>query len=158
MIQRRLVTGSKRRQRGAVAVEMAIVTPVLVLLMLGVLDFGRVMYAAMTVTNAARAGAGYGAQTGGTAVDYDGIRAASLADATNLPGDAYNTDHVAVTPRRFCRCVGMPGEVNCIAHGCTGAPEVYVESTAVRDFHTLVPYPGIPNSVQLSRTAIIRVQ
>jgi Flp pilus assembly protein TadG len=31
---------------------------VLVLLMLGAVDFGRVMYAGMTVTNAARAGGG----------------------------------------------------------------------------------------------------
>ena len=86
------------------------------------------------------------------------MTASALGDATNLSIDAYNMEHVAVTPRRFCRCVGGSGEVNCVNHGCAEAPEVYVEVTAVRDFHTVVPYPLIPNSVQLSRTAIIRVR
>jgi hypothetical protein len=53
-------------------------------------------------------------------VDHDGMRGASLANATNLPVDTHNTAHMAVTPRRFCRCVGTAGEVNYVAHGCTG--------------------------------------
>ena len=158
MIQRLLKVRSKRGQRGITTVEMVVATPLLVLLMLGAVDFGRVMYAGMTAANAARAGAGYGAQTDGTAAHYDGMISSALGDATNLSIDAYNLEHVVVTPRRFCRCVGGSGEVDCINHGCAEAPEVYVEVTAVRDFHTVVPYPLIPNSLQLSRTAIIRVR
>ena len=158
MIRRKLREGSKRRQRGITSVEMLIVIPLLVLLMLGAVDFGRVMYAGMTTTGAARAGAGWGKQTNGTAGSVNGIAIAVLADAINLPVDAYNTEHVNVTSRRVCRCVGgQPNEVDCVDTGC-GPPEVYVEVTAVRDFRTLIPYPLIPDSVQISRTATMRVQ
>jgi Flp pilus assembly protein TadG len=45
------------RERGAAAVEMALVLPVLVLLVLGIIDFGRVFNAQQTLTYAARSGA-----------------------------------------------------------------------------------------------------
>jgi hypothetical protein len=47
-------------RRGAVAIEMAFIMPVLMLLILGSIDFGRFMYTWIAVTNAARAGAGIG--------------------------------------------------------------------------------------------------
>jgi Flp pilus assembly protein TadG len=46
-----------RAERGQDAVEFAIMLPLLLLVMLGVADFGRVMYSAITITNAAREGA-----------------------------------------------------------------------------------------------------
>ncbi|MGY3564733.1 TadE/TadG family type IV pilus assembly protein [Sinomonas sp. RB5] len=45
------------RERGAAAVEFALVLPVLILLVLGIVDFGRVFNAQQTLTFAARAGA-----------------------------------------------------------------------------------------------------
>lgn len=42
-------------------VEFALTLPILILILLGVLDLGRVYFATMTVTNAAREGARYGA-------------------------------------------------------------------------------------------------
>lgn len=42
-------------------VEFTLTLPLLVLIMVGVLDLGRLYFAAMTVTNAAREGARYGA-------------------------------------------------------------------------------------------------
>jgi Flp pilus assembly protein TadG len=47
------------RRRGAVAAELALILPLLVLLVLGTVDFGRFAYTYIAVTNAARAGAGY---------------------------------------------------------------------------------------------------
>ncbi|KRF08447.1 pilus assembly protein TadE [Arthrobacter sp. Soil782] len=46
----------KRDDRGAVAVEMALLLPVLVLLLLGIMEFGRAYNAQVTLTNAAREG------------------------------------------------------------------------------------------------------
>lgn len=43
-------------ERGAVAVEMALLLPVLVLLLLGIMEFGRAYNAQVTLTNAAREG------------------------------------------------------------------------------------------------------
>lgn len=46
-----------RRSRGQALVELAIITPILLLLLLGAIDLGRVFYAQMTVNDAAREGA-----------------------------------------------------------------------------------------------------
>ena len=46
-----------RRERGAVAVEMAIILPLLLLVVGGIVDFGRLLFTQNIVTNAAREGA-----------------------------------------------------------------------------------------------------
>lgn len=46
----------RTNDRGAVAVEMALLLPVLVLLLLGIMEFGRAYNAQVTLTNAAREG------------------------------------------------------------------------------------------------------
>jgi len=55
-------TKMKRRasERGQSLVELALCLPLLVLILLGVLDFGRVFNAYIVITNAARNGAYYG--------------------------------------------------------------------------------------------------
>src|SRR5262245_48073167 len=63
----RVTTGTGWRQRrprpAATAVEFAMVVPVLLLMVLGGVDFGRFAYTYIAVTNAARAGAFSGATT-----------------------------------------------------------------------------------------------
>lgn len=46
----------KEKDRGAVAVEMALLLPVLTLLLLGIMEFGRAYNAQVTMTHAAREG------------------------------------------------------------------------------------------------------
>ena len=146
-------------QQGIIAIEAVIVLPIMFLILFTILDFGRLMNASITTTNAARTAAGYGAQDTSHAIDYTGMRSAAFADAINLNIDAYNTSPVIITTERICRCVGMGNNVSCAGvASCSSGIEVYVKSTATRDFHTLVPYPLIPSSVQLTRSATIRVQ
>ena len=52
--------GTGRGRRGAAVAELAVVLPVLLSLVLLCIDFGQFAYYYMAVTNAARAGAGYG--------------------------------------------------------------------------------------------------
>jgi hypothetical protein len=47
----------QRSERGQSLVEFALILPILVLLLVGILDFGRAVYAFNTVNNAARQGA-----------------------------------------------------------------------------------------------------
>jgi hypothetical protein len=47
----------RRSERGAAAVEMALVLPVLLFLVFGIIDFGRMLNAQITLTEAAREGA-----------------------------------------------------------------------------------------------------
>lgn len=59
----------QQRERGAVAVEFALLVPVLVLLILGIMEFGRAYNAQVALTNAAR----------------EGVRVMAI---TNVPADA----------------------------------------------------------------------
>ncbi len=52
-----------RSQSGASLIELGIITPLLLLLALGAIDFGRAYYLSIEVTNAARAGVQYGLKT-----------------------------------------------------------------------------------------------
>lgn len=45
---------SRNTERGAVAVEFALLVPILVMLLLGIMEFGRAYNAQVTLTNAAR--------------------------------------------------------------------------------------------------------
>jgi Flp pilus assembly protein TadG len=56
-MKRRRHAASDSRDRGSVAVEFALLLPVLLLLIFGVIDFGRAINAQITLTQAAREGA-----------------------------------------------------------------------------------------------------
>ncbi|MGO4590806.1 TadE/TadG family type IV pilus assembly protein [Paenarthrobacter sp. 2TAF44] len=74
----------KKNERGAVAVEMAILLPVLLLILIGVIEFGRALNVQVSLTQAAREGARY------AAVHYqDGpldVTGTALASAPSLAG------------------------------------------------------------------------
>ena len=74
-----------RSEGGTSAVEFAIVAPVLIFLLIGLIDVGRYTYYGILAANAARAGAQYGAQSVYTAIDSPGMQNAALADGQNLP-------------------------------------------------------------------------
>ena len=147
----------RRRQHGVATVEAAIALPVLIIILVIIVDFGRAMYSGITTSNAARSAVGFGAQATAIAVDHAGMVAAALADAENLPINGANPAHVDATARHFCRCPGSSSEVSCTSSGCGQAPEVYVEVTTSRDFGTAGSYPGVPSDFSLSRTAVMRV-
>jgi len=60
----------KREEKGQTLVEMAIVLPLLILLLFGIFEFGRVGHAYLTLNYAAREGA----RLGVTGVDDDAVR------------------------------------------------------------------------------------
>ena len=151
-------TLSSTKQKGVAAIEAVIVLPIIIFFMLAVIDFGRVMYVSITTTNAARAAAGYAAQSTNLVIDTSGIRASALSEASDLISDAFNSDPVAVSSKRVCKCSGSSSEVFCTNNLCTGQVEIFVEVTATRDFRTVVSYPLIPNQLVISRTATIRAQ
>ena len=142
----------QRSESGAAIVEMAVITPLLLVLALGVGDFGRVLYTAITLSHAARAGAAYGAQSTGYTGDTEGIQQAA-------DGEAQEIAPISVTSQRVCECTGG-ASVSCMVPNCGGygPPRVFVEVTTTRTFQTLVPFPGVPATVALSRTAKVRVQ
>ena len=146
-------------ERGTQLVEMAMLSPFLVLLAMGATDFARVSYTSITLANAARTGAQYALQSSIHALDNGQIQTAACNEADDL--DPSTTCVITVTSARFCRCPGATGVVGCGASpNCTAnAPkEVYVTVTATKTFNTLVTYPGIPASIPMTRQATLRIQ
>ena len=84
---------SRKLQRGAVALEFALVFPVLLLLLVGIVDFGLVMGAQSQVANAAREGGRAGALTG---MQSEAESAAKAAIAS-MPGATNSDTKVVVT-------------------------------------------------------------
>src|SRR5204863_18342 len=80
---------SRRSRRGVAVVELAVLLPLLVMIFLITVDFARVFYFSLTLTNCARAGALYACDPV-AAVEREGGRWASVhggqyADETNQP-------------------------------------------------------------------------
>ena len=70
---------TRRSERGAALVELAVALPLLAVIMVGAIDFGRAFRTAMIVTNAARAGALYGQHSQPNAGSTTGMRDAANA-------------------------------------------------------------------------------
>jgi len=139
-------------EAGSAAVEMALLSPLLVLILLGTIDFGRLFYDGITVASAARAGVQYGARSPSKSGDVVGIQQAALADAIDMNG-------VSVTVEQYCECANG-SSVNC--NSDCGVfdrnPQVYVRVRAQKTFRTLFPYPGIPHTVDINQEAVMRAK
>lgn len=116
-----------RRDDGAAAVEFALVLPLLLILVFGIIDFGRLMYTANTLTSAVREGARFASVQevldfsavqdhmqpymsvglGGTPLDASAITMTDGVDVSGVHnvtiGAVY--DFNAITP--FANLVGM---------------------------------------------------
>jgi Flp pilus assembly protein TadG len=143
---------NKRNRTGTATIELALLLPLLLLIALGAVDFGRVFYMGVEVANAARAGVQYGAQDLGHSTDYTGMQTAALNDGKDIPG-------MSATASRWCQCAGGT-PTSCAASYCGAAsvPAVYVQVNTSATFNTLMKYPGVPSTVTLNKQAIMRVQ
>ena len=147
-------------RNGLAIVELAFLILLLMLILMGLIDFARVFYAAVTISDAARAGAQYGSQTNGHTQDKAGMTTAAEEDSVNL------VDGITVTASSYCRCQGSPVRINCITETCPcitadcpeRVPQLYVEVQAQHLFETLTQIPLLPKSVGLNQVTTIRVQ
>ncbi len=138
--------------RAAVAIELALLAPVLLLMLVGVIDFGGAIYERMQLTSAARAGVQFAIQSAANADDTAGILQA-VQTAGSL--DAAN---ITITTTQFCGCAD--GSAAACGDTCGGdAPAgTYVSVTVVEQFSTLFTYPGISNPITLQSEAVFRVR
>jgi len=161
-LKRRRRAATFRSERGAAFVELAIATPLLVLIIVGAVDFARVFYMAMVLQNAARAGAQYGASSVGRSTETGN-------DTGNISLTAKTSANVSIGTisafsSRLCQCATNTGVFSAAALGCsdpcTGQHLVLtVTVTAAKDFSLIsaYPLPGVPHTFNLSRAATLRV-
>lgn len=120
--------------------ELAALLPVLIVVLLGIAEFSRLWYAYITVDNAARVGAQYGAQSAEAAHDVAGIEAAVREEVATL---------FDVTPSN--PSVYVLSGTDPYGYG-------FVSVTVTYFFHPLLPVPGIPSSLNLTKTSVMRVK
>ena len=144
-----------RRENGASIAELALITPMFFLIMLGGIDFARAYYLSMEISGAAQAAAVYGSTH---RTDTAGITAVAKADAPDVP-----SADLTVTPTWGCECsnatVGSTSSsTSCTTTPtCTGNTVVYWEKvTASGSFSPVFNWPGIPSSMSFSQTAVMR--
>lgn len=90
------------KESGAVAVEMALLLPVLILLLLGIMEFGRAYNAQVTLTNAAREGVRVMAITNVRADAEAAARNAlsTLNTSSTNPTFAFTTSPTSTSPAK----------------------------------------------------------
>ncbi len=146
-----LRVGPGSAESGQSLVEMALLTPVLLLLLVGIIEVGRFAYYSIEVTNAARAAVQYGAQSLADSKDSSGLQTAAISDAPDLPGMRVNSTNL-------CACSESPSVfVACPAMGCAGHAVVFVRVDTTTNILPLFHYPGFPTTFTANGHAIMRV-
>jgi Flp pilus assembly protein TadG len=126
---------TRKNRAAAATVELAILLPLLSFLFVIAVDFARVFYPYLTITNSASSGALYASHDMTHATDLNGIQQVALADTSNLSPPPTVTSTIITD----------------------GAGVSHVEVTVAWPFKTVASYPGVPSSLTISRTVRMRV-
>jgi len=145
----------RRDERGAALVELALATPLLLILIVGVVDFARVFYVGMQVTDAARAGAQWGSSPSNPFVATTVQTRAQTASPQSAP------TILLADVKEECACVNdTTAPTTLTTAACTAACAnnrlVFVTVKASKSFSPIMRFPGIPNNVTISRTVTLR--
>ncbi len=149
---RRILRKLVQARAGSAVHEFALTAPVLLLLMVGAIDFGRSFYHSITISNAAAMAAFYGSQN----LMYSSHSSEMSTVAQNESADIGT---VSVSTARVCRCPNG-NSVDCVSGTCSGygAPQVYVRCDVSRAFDTMVNLSKVPDLFTIRRRVWMRIQ
>lgn len=135
-----IISMKRLNERGAVAVEFALLLPVVLLILFAIIDFGMMMYGREIVTNAAREGARAGIVQGPPKRTSGEI---TTIASNYLNGTGVNQADVTFTPA-----------------GAGLASPNTLTVTAVYNYNFLIPYIpnvlGVPNPLVITTQAVMR--
>jgi len=96
-----LVRNLLKNKKGQALVELALVLPILILLLMGTMEFGRIFHSYLVITNASREGA----RAGVVGLDDSGIKSSVRGVATSL---SLSDTQINITPGYGSRSRGVP--------------------------------------------------
>ena len=128
-------------RRGAAAVEFALVLPVLFTILLGCVDFGRMGHGYIAVTNAARAGAGFGSNNSYTTATYPTWVARVKQAVTDEMSGLNGFDPTLLSV-----------DVQSLPDG-NGSYQSQV--TVSYPFSTVTQWPGLPSTVTMTQKVVM---
>jgi Flp pilus assembly protein TadG len=136
--------------RGQAMLEVALVTPLLLLLLAGAIDIGRLAHYDTLLASGARAGAQYGSLNLITADNTAGMTAAAVNDIPHLTP-------VTIVSSNFCMCPGSNATVACTATACSTTHRMlYVKVSVTGTFKPLFNLMAYTQTSR-TRTAILQV-
>ena len=161
----------RKSDSGQSLLEVALLTPLLLLLVIGLIEVGRYAYIAILVGNAAHAGAAYGSQGLAQSADTAGIQQAAIDDFQNngqsasaltvnsWTSCACDNNGTLSMQTNLCSTSSNPSITNTISTCQTGGGHwvIMVSCEGSGTFNSLFSFPGIPASITVDRTATIRV-
>lgn len=137
------MTSARPSDRGQALVEFALVLPLLILLMVGLFDLGRAVYADSTLSNAARVGSRV-AIVNQNVSQIQAAAATKAAALDLLPADvsvSFRSD--PTNPSSTC----SPMRIGCVAF-----------VTVTYQYHPAVPIEGLVGPIVLTSTSSQRVE
>jgi Flp pilus assembly protein TadG len=153
-----------RDDRGSAFIELALILPTFVILCVGAAEFGRLAFASIEVSNAARAGVAYGSRNHATASNSSAMQAAALGDASDVasmsatagpcicPASAATASVPACTTAFF---TGANAFSSCPA--VSGTTE-YVQVDTSAAVPSMFQLPGLPTSYTVYGSATMTVE
>ncbi|MGD1210368.1 MAG: TadE/TadG family type IV pilus assembly protein [Candidatus Acidiferrales bacterium] len=162
-------------ERGTSLLEMALLTPVLLLLLLGIVEVGRYAELSIVVANAARAGVQYGAQSLAAAANTGNAGNSTTTPptlGTGIIGAATNDAPSALTPSSTnptpvcvsvwnCNSIASYEQSTCQSptYPCKSSAEpiLYIQVNTTANFSPLFSYPGLPTFLPVNGSAQMQV-
>ena len=140
-------------EAGNATVELGLVFMVLVVLVMGAVDFGRLSMERSRVVSAAQAGSQFAFNAQSSSIALEDIVVAVRNDAEDL------AEELAIDARQYCQCASGGGEVSCSSTCADGAfAPLYVEVSVGRDMALMFPYPFAEDSYSLSEVRTVRIR
>jgi Flp pilus assembly protein TadG len=164
------VTKSRRTQRGQSVLEFALVLPIMMVILLGVVDLARIYTTMLSVESAAREAADY-ATTLGAARWAPGAKDITVAEmqrracvaSSDLPdyaGDDPTLPVVTCTNPAFTYCLTTSAGGTCLDYDATALcddpvrePPCRVTVTLTYDFHLFMPTAGLASTITFDRSS-----
>ena len=138
--------------KGGVAIEFALMVPMLVFTMIAMVDFVRLMSEDGRIANAALAGVHYGMQSAAHAADEDGMERAARTDAGR------GAEDLEIVAEQKCTCATGKAVLCSLSCENNAKPLMLVKVSVSWEYRTMLPYPMIDNPVPLYREAEVQVQ
>lgn len=139
-----------RGDSGQALVELALVLPVALTFLLGIVEVGRYAYASIAMSSAARAGVQYAAQNEVTASNNTQIIQATQADAPEFPD-------MTVTSSHYCTCADGSSST-CEPTDCQGSRIIeYVKVQTQYQIPQLFGYLAFTKKLTATGEDIMRV-
>jgi len=133
---------------GNIAVEFALIAPVVLVMLVGIADYGTAVYDRLQLSSAVRAG-----------IQYATLPGVSTGAVQQVVTDALTSDPsaVTVTAQQVCEC--SDGTATACDQTCSdGTRRTFMRIDAVRQRDSLFTYRGISGPTTLEAHAFVRTE